>query len=88
MTKQLKIKDKNFIFRNLKLHDINHEYFKLLGQLTYVDYDEISDEKNKEFFKGAQLVEDLGFVIGLHTKKIKIEVLKRINEALFSINKI
>ena len=44
--------------------------------------------KNKEFFKGAQLVEDLGFVIGLHTKKIKIEVLKRINEALFSINKI
>ena len=50
MTKQLTIKDKNFIFRNLRLHDINHEYFKLLGQLTYVNYDEISDEKNKEFF--------------------------------------
>ena len=44
--------------------------------------------KNNEFFEGAQLVQDLGFVIGLHTKKIKKDILKKINEALFSINKI
>ncbi|MDA7733631.1 aminotransferase class I/II-fold pyridoxal phosphate-dependent enzyme [Candidatus Pelagibacter sp.] len=44
--------------------------------------------KKKEIFRGAQLVQDLGFVIGLHTKKLKIDILKKINDALFSINKI
>ncbi len=44
--------------------------------------------KKKEIFKGAQLIEDLGFVIGLHTKKIKVNVLKKINDALFFIDKI
>lgn len=44
--------------------------------------------KNNEIFRGAQLVEDLGFVIGLHTKKIKKNTLKKINNALFSIDEI
>ena len=39
-------------------------------------------------FEGAQFVEDLGFVIGLHTKKIKIKTIKKIVNSLFSIDKI
>ena len=42
---------------------------------------------NKKFFS-AQKVQDLGFVIGLHTKKIKYNQLKFIKETLFSIDKI
>ncbi len=45
------------------------------------------NKKNK-FFKGAQYVEDLGFVIGLHTKKLNTKTLKKIVDALFSINDI
>ena len=39
-------------------------------------------------FGGAQLLEDLGFVIGLHTKKIKKEIMNKIKNALFSIDSI
>jgi len=45
------------------------------------------NKKNK-FFKGAQIVEDLGFVIGLHTKKIDQITLKKIIDALFQIDKL
>ena len=44
--------------------------------------------KKNEFFGGAQLVEDLGFVIGLHTKKIKKDIMNKIKNALFSIDSI
>jgi len=39
-------------------------------------------------FEGAQFVEDLGFVIGLHTKKTKTKTIKKIVNSLFSIDKI
>ena len=42
----------------------------------------------KEKFIGAQKIQDLGFVIGLHIKKIKHNQLKFIAETLFSIDKI
>ena len=42
---------------------------------------------NKKFVS-AQKVQDLGFVIGLHTKKIKYNQLRFIKETLFSIDKI
>ena len=43
---------------------------------------------NKEKFPGAQIVQDLGFVIGLHVKEIKTSQLKFISETLFSIETI
>ena len=43
---------------------------------------------NKKKFIGAQKVQELGFVIGLHVKKIKQKQLKFIAETLFSIEKI
>ena len=39
-------------------------------------------------FKGAELVEQLGFVIGLHTKKISKKQINFIKETLFLIDKI
>ncbi len=42
---------------------------------------------NKKF-KGAEYVQKLGFVIGLHTKKISIKEILFIKNTLFSINKI
>ena len=44
--------------------------------------------KKNEFFSGAQIVEDLGFVIGLHTKKIKTDTMNKIKNALFSIDRV
>ncbi len=68
MTKQLEIKNKTFFFRKLRLDDINHNYFKLLGQLTYIDYDEITNEKNKEFFK--KLTPDHQIIVIVHDHNI------------------
>ena len=42
---------------------------------------------NKKF-RGAQEIQDLGFVIGVHVRDIKISQLKFIAETLFSIDKI
>ena len=42
---------------------------------------------NKKF-RGAQEIQDLGFVIGVHIRDIKISQLKFIAETLFSIDKI
>ena len=42
--------------------------------------------KNKFKFRGAQSVEDLGFLIGLHTKKIKNRHLNLIKNSLFHID--
>tara|TARA_B110000037_G_scaffold206615_1_gene252740 strand:+ start:6121 stop:7359 length:1239 start_codon:yes stop_codon:yes gene_type:complete len=42
----------------------------------------------KEKFFGAQKVQDLGFVIGLHTKKISTSQIKFIVDTLFSIEEI
>ena len=42
---------------------------------------------NKKF-KGAEYVQKLGFVIGLHTKKISLKEILFIKNTLFSINKI
>ncbi len=44
--------------------------------------------KKKLKFKRAQLVEDLGFLIGLHTKKIKQKYLNLIKNSLFQIDNI
>ena len=42
---------------------------------------------NKKF-RGAQEIQDLGFVIGIHIRDIKVSQLKFIAETLFSIDKI
>jgi CDP-6-deoxy-D-xylo-4-hexulose-3-dehydrase len=42
---------------------------------------------NREKFKGADTVEELGFVIGLHTKKINIKQVDFIKNTLFLIDK-
>ena len=42
---------------------------------------------NKQF-KGAQEIQDLGFVIGLHTKNITMTKVKFIIDLLFSIDDI
>ena len=44
--------------------------------------------KKNEKFEEAQKVEDLGFVIGLHTKKIKNITLEKIIDGLYLIDKI
>ena len=41
-----------------------------------------------EKFKGAQKIQDLGFVIGLHTKKISIRQLNFLVNTLFSIERV
>ena len=50
-SKTIKVDDKLLIFRSLKLNDINIHYFKLLEQLTLVDYENTSNSRNKEFFE-------------------------------------
>ena len=40
----------------------------------------------KKKFHGADLVQELGFVIGLHTKNISISKLKFLSETLLSID--
>ena len=37
-------------------------------------------------FEEAQKVQDLGFVIGLHTKKLNNDLIKNITDGLFLIN--
>tara|TARA_B100000963_G_C22608713_1_gene663830 strand:+ start:289 stop:1566 length:1278 start_codon:yes stop_codon:yes gene_type:complete len=44
--------------------------------------------KQNSSFKGAQLIEDLGFLIGLHTKKISKKYIELIKNSLFYINKL
>ena len=44
--------------------------------------------KNKEKFKNAQMVENLGFFIGLHTKKINSKLAEYISTNLLMINEI
>ena len=44
--------------------------------------------KNKEKFKNAQIVENLGFFIGLHTKKINSKLAEYISTNLLMINEI
>ena len=39
-------------------------------------------------FPGAQKIQDLGFVIGLHTKKIEKKIALKIVDQLFLIDKI
>ena len=51
MTKEVINKDKQFIFRYLNFNDIDVNYFKLLNQLTDVDFDNITEDKNMVFFK-------------------------------------
>ena len=43
----------------------------------------LDKEKNK--FKNADDVQNLGFFIGLHTKKIKAKILKKLVKALLKI---
>ena len=45
------------------------------------------NSSNKKF-RGAQEIQDLGFVIGIHIRDIKVSQLKFIAETLFSIDKI
>jgi CDP-6-deoxy-D-xylo-4-hexulose-3-dehydrase len=44
--------------------------------------------KQSSSFKGAQVIEDLGFLIGLHTKKISKKYIDLIKNSLFYINKL
>ena len=41
-----------------------------------------------EKFRNAQIIQDLGFIIGLHTKKISFKQLNFIHDNFFMINKI
>ena len=43
-------------------------------------------DKNKKDFRNAQLIQDLGFLIGLHTKKIKKKQLDLIHDCFFKID--
>ena len=45
------------------------------------------DKKNKKF-KNAQVIEDLGFFIGLHTKKIDSKLANYIGANLLKINEL
>ena len=45
-------------------------------------------DKNKKTFKNSQKVQELGFIIGLHTKKITDYQLKLIKDSFFMIDKI
>ena len=49
MLKEININSKIFKFRFLNLSDININYFKLLSELTVIDLESISEEKNKKF---------------------------------------
>ena len=51
MTKEVINNDKKFIFRYLNFNDIDVNYFKLLNQLTDVDFGNITESKNMNFFK-------------------------------------
>lgn len=51
MTKEIINNDKKFILRYLNFKDIDENYFKLLNQLTDVDFDNITEEKNFNFFQ-------------------------------------
>ena len=44
--------------------------------------------KRKEKFKGANTIQQLGFVIGLHTKKITHKQVNFIKNTLFLIDKV
>ena len=44
--------------------------------------------KNKRVFKGAQIIQDLGFVIGLHTKIIQKKKIDKLVDCLFGIENI
>ncbi len=44
--------------------------------------------KKKLLFKNAQKVQDLGFLIGLHTKKISTHQLKLLHDYFFNIDRI
>ena len=44
--------------------------------------------KKKLLFKNAQKVQDLGFLIGLHTKKISTQQLKLLHDYFFNIDRI
>ena len=45
-------------------------------------------DKNNKKFKNAQVVEDLGFFIGLHTKKIGSKLANYISANLLKINEL
>jgi len=44
--------------------------------------------KKGETYKNAQMIEDLGFVIGLHTKKISSKIMNFLSEKLLMIGKV
>ena len=50
MINEVTNKDKKFILRYLNFNDIDENYFKLLNQLTVVDFSNITEEKNDIFF--------------------------------------
>ena len=54
---------------------LNQPSIKLFG---------LNEERLK--FKGAQSIEDLGFLIGLHTKRIQKKHLELIKDSFFYIN--
>ena len=66
--KYIKLRDEMFLFRHLKLKDMDEHYFTLLRQLSIVEHKTISEENNKEFFK--RLNEDHVIVVIEHNKKI------------------
>ena len=46
----------------------------------------MENDNNKKDFRNAQLIQDLGFLIGLHTKKITKKQLDLIHDCFFKID--
>ena len=81
-------------FRKKKISFINHVESKGLETRPIISGSFVNQPSSKLFglnpkkkkFNGADLIQELGFVIGLHTKKITDRELKFISNTLLSIN--
>ena len=64
--------------------DTYHKYEEV-GKTEDIFYEVTPDNEN---FDNAQIVEDLGFFIGLHTKKINTKLAQYISSNLLKINEL
>ena len=86
----------NPIFKNKKKKIINYLEFNGLETRPIISGSFVNQPSakiyklnlKKKFFKGAQKIQDLGFVIGLHTQNINKKKLRFLEKILLSINEI
>ena len=67
-----------------RLAPVKSEINKLEHDVEKRNYQFFENEK----FENAQIIQDLGFIIGLHTKKISYKQLNFIHDNFFMIDKI